>query len=71
MKRIFKEVEMRKTLKRFVLASGSFDEFHDLAMNYLKKQHKTIHQVKSEMECSDLETFYNYHKHLNALEGVA
>jgi hypothetical protein len=59
---------MQKTLVKFALASGDFVEFYDLAMKYLKRQHKTIHQIKSEMECTDLETFYLYHKRLENLE---
>ena len=47
--------DLQKTLKRFAIASGNYNEFYELSLNFLKKQ-------------TDLETFYNYQTRLNRLQ---
>ena len=59
---------MVKALLRYVQASEDFGEFYELAMGFLKRQKISIRRLKQELECSDLETFYNYHKRLERLE---
>ena len=60
--------DLQKTLKRFAIASGNYNEFYELSLNFLKKQKVTIHKLIVQIGCTDLETFYNYQTRLNRLQ---
>ena len=62
-------MNLKKTLKRLVKATDDFVEFHELSMKALKKSKVPLKKLPSILECSDLETFYKYHKHLERFEG--
>jgi len=62
-------MNLKRTLERFVRATDNFVEFYELSMKALKRSKVPLKKLPSILECSDLETFYKYHKHLEELGG--